>query len=430
MAHLEMVRIQAEHKRSQAMIRGFGSFIEGNSSLNDWWLSLSNRKHDRKNSLITREVLQNIAPEKYERSSGGTIGQNAPEQSNTATNDGSRPQTLRLSSKEHSSTASSRNDSSASKDDSQLEQTPSETEDEREDDLSSHIRGAFSRAVRIIREAIDVDGAVFLDASVTSYGGLVARPSRDEDAAGSGTQKEQAVHTVIVHGEDIKEQGYKTPDSESESDSASERNCPILGCCSTESGSIFGNTESSAPELPISESLMQSLLQTYPNGAVFNFDDDVPLDAVADCVAGKQHKPKHNDHSSHKGVRAQHEQELRKVFPGVRSLILVGLWDSHRERWFAGSLLWSFSPIRIFTLDNELSYLAAFGDSIMAEVARLDARLADKAKANFISTISHELRSPLHGILGSVECFQDTVFDAFQENLIHTVETCGKTLLG
>lgn len=33
------------------------------------------------------------------------------------------------------------------------------------------------------------------------------------------------------------------------------------------------------------------------------------------------------------------------------------------------------------------------------------------------------------GILGSVECLQDSTLDPFQENLVHTMETCGKTLL-
>ena len=65
----------------------------------------------------------------------------------------------------------------------------------------------------------------------------------------------------------------------------------------------------------------------------------------------------------------------------------------------------------------------------MTEVHRLDAKRQDTAKSKFISSVSHELRSPLHGILGSVECLQDTVLDTFQENLVHTVETCGKTLL-
>jgi signal transduction histidine kinase len=65
----------------------------------------------------------------------------------------------------------------------------------------------------------------------------------------------------------------------------------------------------------------------------------------------------------------------------------------------------------------------------MSEVARLDAITADKAKTSFIANISHELRSPLHGILGSIEFLQDTAVDAFQSSLVTSIETCSKTLL-
>jgi signal transduction histidine kinase len=76
-----------------------------------------------------------------------------------------------------------------------------------------------------------------------------------------------------------------------------------------------------------------------------------------------------------------------------------------------------------------LSGLQAFGNSITSEVARLTAQKADKAKTTFIASISHELRSPLHGILGSVEFLRDTVSSAYQESLVSSIETCGKTLL-
>jgi signal transduction histidine kinase len=54
---------------------------------------------------------------------------------------------------------------------------------------------------------------------------------------------------------------------------------------------------------------------------------------------------------------------------------------------------------------------------------------ADQAKSDFISSISHELRSPLHGILASVEFLQDTGVDLFQNSMIDTIERCGRTLL-
>ena len=85
--------------------------------------------------------------------------------------------------------------------------------------------------------------------------------------------------------------------------------------------------------------------------------------------------------------------------------------------------------MRVFTSEQELSYLAAFSNSVMAEVARLDTKLADAAKADFISSISHELRSPLHGILGMADLLKETKVDTQQSNMTKTIETCGKTLL-
>ena len=85
--------------------------------------------------------------------------------------------------------------------------------------------------------------------------------------------------------------------------------------------------------------------------------------------------------------------------------------------------------MRVFTNEQDLSYLAAFSNSAMAEVARLDMKLADSAKADFISSISHELRSPLHGILGMTDLLKDSDLDGQQVSHVATIETCGKTLL-
>lgn len=65
----------------------------------------------------------------------------------------------------------------------------------------------------------------------------------------------------------------------------------------------------------------------------------------------------------------------------------------------------------------------------MSEIAREHLAVADTAKATFLANISHELRSPLHGILGSIEFLHDTATDDFQSAMLISVETCGKTLL-
>ena len=75
-----------------------------------------------------------------------------------------------------------------------------------------------------------------------------------------------------------------------------------------------------------------------------------------------------------------------------------------RERWFAGCVVWTYSPLRLLSEQFEVDFATAFCDVAMAEVHWMEAQSSDEAKIDFISSISHELRLRLHGIHGSVEC--------------------------
>lgn len=87
---------------------------------------------------------------------------------------------------------------------------------------------------------------------------------------------------------------------------------------------------------------------------------------------------------------------LSTMFHGARQVILMPLWDAAGDRWYSGCLVWNQSPVPVFT-DSEISYLSTFTSSVMVEISRLDAIIANKMKSDFISSISHEFRSPLHG---------------------------------
>lgn len=85
--------------------------------------------------------------------------------------------------------------------------------------------------------------------------------------------------------------------------------------------------------------------------------------------------------------------------------------------------------MRVFDPEEDITYLAAFGNSVIAELARLDAIAANSAKTTFISSMSHELRSPLHGILAGVEFLQESELTAFQQEMTTTISMAGTTLL-
>ena len=54
---------------------------------------------------------------------------------------------------------------------------------------------------------------------------------------------------------------------------------------------------------------------------------------------------------------------------------------------------------------------------------------AYRQKTTFVASISHELRSPLHGILGTLEFIKDTTLDTFQTSMLNSLNACGQTLL-
>jgi signal transduction histidine kinase len=64
----------------------------------------------------------------------------------------------------------------------------------------------------------------------------------------------------------------------------------------------------------------------------------------------------------------------------------------------------------------------------MAEVSRISALVASQLKVDFVSSISHELRSPLHGILASVEFLEeDSSMTAGQAEIVNTI--VGRSIL-
>ncbi len=73
-------------------------------------------------------------------------------------------------------------------------------------------------------------------------------------------------------------------------------------------------------------------------------------------------------------------------------------------------------------------------DRVMAERALAEARetaeAASRAKSRFLAVVSHEVRTPLNGILGMADLLLDTKLTAEQETYARAVKTSGDALLG
>ncbi|SFK98615.1 PAS domain S-box-containing protein [Falsiroseomonas stagni DSM 19981] len=64
-----------------------------------------------------------------------------------------------------------------------------------------------------------------------------------------------------------------------------------------------------------------------------------------------------------------------------------------------------------------------------AERARRAAERASEEKSEFLAFMSHEVRTPLNGVLGTLSLLTDTTLDAEQRAYVDTARRCGDTLL-
>jgi signal transduction histidine kinase/DNA-binding response OmpR family regulator len=71
--------------------------------------------------------------------------------------------------------------------------------------------------------------------------------------------------------------------------------------------------------------------------------------------------------------------------------------------------------------------LARQADDLRAALAQADE--ADRAKTNFLSTISHELRTPIHTTIGAIRLLSDTTLDRMQRRCVDIIAVAGRTLL-
>jgi len=284
--------------------------------------------------------------------------------------------------------------------------SPPAAEDTSGRSLVTRIKATAGRAAGLIQKGVGADGVLLLDATVGSFGGLIDS-TQGLSQTESETDGSRTTDTSLRRGQ-------RQPNSQDDETAPgktpleSMRHSVVLG--SAFSPDVEARIKSAVTHAKISEKVLKSLLRRYPNGQIWHFNEegdasDEDEEALTSPDAGgsatSEMDEEHNITPTHKraGKRARARKRdgraIQGIFPGIRSLIFLGMWDPHQERWFGASIAVSYSSMRIFSAQHELSYLAAFCDVVLAEVWRLEAQEVGRSKNDFVSSISHELRSPL-----------------------------------
>lgn len=490
MNHIEANRVRHRHERAEKMVKALALFLEGAGSLREWWLNQASEGRSIHQAKINAGIRDGYSISQQADAELGV--QDGPDKISTGymkelhdsfTNqsDITRPSPFSVRSDEISDISetpsvklSSGNTTAPSKTATTLKPGAVFSEnssvntlattlemsrtrqsspvglgifepdvnlppgkDLQEALLTDDVKRSFSRASNLVREAIDLDGVVFFDASVGAFGAGTARGRMNQKAPGAHTF--DSVPDTTSSGSDAQYTKHIFHDSATQSNPVVFAN--VLGYSTKNRSSLKSHADSDKLG-EFSEPLLRILAKRYPHGKIFNFEDDGSIsssDVEGHTVgAGLKTIPEPTELSlvakarKSKKVLSREEEAaaILRVIPGARSVAWFPMWDSASERWYAGSLIWTTSPTRILIPEDELTYMAAWGNSLMAEVSRLSALVASRMKVDFVSSISHELRSPLHGILASVEFLQEEEnMPPMQADMINTINSCGKTLL-
>ncbi|KAH8882109.1 hypothetical protein GQ53DRAFT_464296 [Thozetella sp. PMI_491] len=490
MAHLEITRSQECHWRSEKMIKGLGVFMEGRIALDDWWVGLGNNKSPQRQSMqydaevkgekegnepdldlmsgLKRDIpLEKIIEPEASMLSSSLGGHSHIQYSKPPI---ATPVEVKNCHAVKSPTCSEFQrqgdaiSSVTSKPTGQETLTPMlphsavpnstpplpgrrqnqepagskwtlgpPTPDLQENLVSQSLKEMFSRASNIIQKCLEVNGAAFLDATGSPVGTLSELTMPGMERERSRVSPDDAEYSDV---NSVSSDAGQLPEKPlAERHGVLQKLCRVLGLWTGEQCNLPGDEASEF--CPLTETFLQSLLRRYPHGHVFNIDErghvtssiSNPRHTLGDDIKIEAKSPKQARYFKETTEQAEARSILR-MLPGARSVAFVPLWDFHKRRWFAGSFAWVVGETtRVLTRNEDLNYLAAFGNSVVAQATQLDAVGANRAKSNFISSVSHELRSPLHGILASAEFLQDTALDLFQCSMINTIERCGRTLL-
>lgn len=247
MDYLESGRLKKQQHRAERMVKAMGLFIEGKSSLREWWMDYGHKYQQaaamKKRSKTPEEKLVQAADREFgvqevtdyfskkslsglndntTHSSGptspssglsgeapGRDGRPAMPTGDTASSETGRSSTL-LSKPWHERNSSTTTFDTFNEQSPEVEKQPSVSfdlpsatdisKDLQDAVLSSDLKAVFARSSNLIREAIGVEGVLYYDASVGSFGGSSERSAMTEKAPGAFDMR----HIITSSDDDTK----------------------------------------------------------------------------------------------------------------------------------------------------------------------------------------------------------------------------------
>lgn len=424
--HLERVRCAIDRGQTEGFMRGLTSFVEGLTAF-------KNDLNHPEDAALEAQKSDDAQPDESRATD--------PEDDTPR----GRPQSRTTNSNNSTTiTSSTRSGSSRINDPDVAEPKHTrETHGSSNQDLDkavNNVKQVFGRAASTITKATNAQGCVFFDASPSLFAGASsAQPDRASSADPSmrdyesDSSDDQATDQFENDSQNLSATNRRPTNnrrlpSKSRKDRG-QNSAEVLGIS-------LASSENNIDQDPLLQNDLRRCLRRYPYGKCFLLSQgEVTISDQStsdDTVTGG------GASTSDLVVRSSQRRSCRpyqglpdsllKRLPSTGWLMFLPLFNYAQQQWYACGFIWS-NEADFHNLDTQIPYLKAFGSCIMSEVISMEAMNTNIARTTFIASISHDLRSPLHGVLGNLEFLEDTLTSAYQVSLVGSIETCGKTLL-
>ncbi|KAK4569442.1 hypothetical protein LTR86_003205 [Recurvomyces mirabilis] len=459
-SQLDTAVARARQQGSERLIKGLGLFNSHRSSLRDWWLGQDNERlrrggryqaendqSDNRQARLDHEFgvqgsHDRTAAALHRARRGGGASEHSPaddapphmsqttetnmnanharmKQHVSGTDFGPVSQDTETSSSSHTATSAPGDSTGYTTSDNSVRNKDGTSP--RNSDMAWNISNAYARASNLICEAMRAEGVVFVDARAASAT-LKKPPGKAAPSSTDATSSNQSdTGPSSLSDDNFSDHGQST------------KLCRISGFATRNSSSLHGSRAFSSRRMALQEAELQSYIRRYRRGKVFNFADAGMIYSSSgedpSNASSEDNSQRSNSRSPRKTRASRDAARLGKIMDGAQTIAFLPVWDDASDSYSSCVFVWSTTPLRYFDADEDLTYIAAFSHSLTAEIARLEAVASDAAKSTFISSISHELRSPLHGVLAGAELLQDTDLSRFQQDMISTITMAGRALL-
>ncbi|KAK0305185.1 hypothetical protein LTR01_007044 [Friedmanniomyces endolithicus] len=458
-SHLDATILRSQQQRSERLIQALGLFNSQKSSLREWWIGKDNDRLRKTGRYQDQTANAQDRQSRLDHEFGVQAGSDASvaSQRRRHRDMSAAPDSSQDATKIAVSTTSNNTNAAEARETQHVavtdfDQRPTKTQDAQpvldvampsqsdeqsgndvrksrpssdNFDLARHVESTYARASNLMCEAMSAEGVIFVDAKAASAT-LKSSHASESRPTSSATGQNSATQSDGVTNSQSDDNASDHPPTA--------KLCKIIGFSTRSHSTLAGSHPSTSRRLPLTETELRAVIKRYPLGKIFNITDSGGVySSSGEDVTAASDEDGDSQRSSTSSLRksrvSRDAARLGKVMSGAKTIAFLPIWDEGSENFSSCVFVWSTTAQRFFDSTEDITYIAAFSHSLTAELTRLETTASDKAKGTFISSISHELRSPLHGVLAGAELLQETELTRFQREMTSTITMAGRTLL-